>query len=261
MKIYANFRIWYVLDTPISFIYAVEWPAPLSGPLMSLRPARDMSLRRWLVVACFSSVKNHNVSGPHLFPSFTTCQKNPFATPMTFLQRAKKSLCNRSQFRTLFLPHRFIKIRPFHQRPVSIEFLTICRIPEFPKSEQNRKSCGNVRIWRKRAAVRRKNHSNLNKSFGMNMLNNRQISPKRNCSTLAIPWCFYKISRAFDGFSTSIIWQKYHHPELKHRPIFRLVSKLKARSSKVSFHWNVAKETFELWALSFRKCHPQLDWL
>ena len=34
---------------------------------MSLRPARDMSLGRWLLVACFSSVKNHNVSGPHLF--------------------------------------------------------------------------------------------------------------------------------------------------------------------------------------------------
>ena len=56
------------------------------------------------------------------------------------------------------------------------------------------------------------------------MLNNRQISPNRNCSTLAIPWCFYKISRAFDGFSTSIIWQKYHPPELKHRPIFTLVT-------------------------------------
>jgi len=75
-----------------------------------------------------------------------TRQKNPFATPRTVLQRAKKSLCNRSQFRTFFLQHRFIKIRPSHQRPVSIEVLTICRIPEFPKSEQNRKSCGNVRI-------------------------------------------------------------------------------------------------------------------
>ena len=96
-------------------------------------------------------------------------QKNPFATPRTVLQRAKKSLCNRSQFRTLFLPHKFIKIHPCHQRPVSIEFpsLTICRIPKFPRSEQNRKSCGNVGIGRKRAAVRRKNHSNLNKSFGM----------------------------------------------------------------------------------------------
>ena len=74
--------------------------------------------------------------GASFFPNFTTCQKNPFATPGTVLLRAKKSLCTRSRFRTLFLPHRFIKIRPSHQRPVSIEFLTICRIPEFPKSEQ-----------------------------------------------------------------------------------------------------------------------------
>jgi len=39
------------------------------------------------------------------------------------------------------------------------------------------------------------------------------------------------------------------------------VSKLKAQSSNFSFHWNVAKETFELWALSFRKWHPKWDWL
>ena len=36
---------------------------------------RSMSLGRWLLVACFSSVKNHNVSGPHLFPSVTTHAK------------------------------------------------------------------------------------------------------------------------------------------------------------------------------------------
>jgi len=40
--------------------------------------ARRMSLGRWLLVACFSSVKNHNVS------SFSKChytrQKNPFAS-------------------------------------------------------------------------------------------------------------------------------------------------------------------------------------
>ena len=65
-----------------------------------------------------------------------TRRKNPFTNPRKVLQRAKKSLCNRSQFRTLLLPHRFIKIRPSHKRPVSIEFLTICRIPEFPKSEK-----------------------------------------------------------------------------------------------------------------------------
>ena len=59
------------------------------------------------------------------------------------------------------------------------------------------------------------------------MLNNRQILRNRNCSTLAIPWCFYKISRAFDGFSTSIICQKDHPSQLKHRPIFRLLSHTK----------------------------------
>jgi len=76
------------------------WSATFSWPLMSLWPARDMRLGRWLLVACFSSVKNHNVSGSHLFPSFTTCQKNPCATPRTVLQRAKKSLWDRSQFRS-----------------------------------------------------------------------------------------------------------------------------------------------------------------
>ena len=48
------------------------WAATFSWPLMSLRSARDVSLGRWLLVACFWSVKNHNISGPHLFPSFTT---------------------------------------------------------------------------------------------------------------------------------------------------------------------------------------------
>jgi len=75
MKINANFRIWYVLDTPISFISTVEWPAPLSGQLMSFQPVLSTSLGRWLLIACFSSVKNHNVLGPHLFPSFTTHAK------------------------------------------------------------------------------------------------------------------------------------------------------------------------------------------
>ena len=39
------------------------WTATFSGPLMSLRPARDMSLGRWLLVACFSSVKNTTFRG------------------------------------------------------------------------------------------------------------------------------------------------------------------------------------------------------
>ena len=45
-----------------------------------------------------------------------------------------------------------------------------------------------------------------------------------------------------------------------HTPTFpNAVSKLDAQSSNVSFHRNVAKETFELWALSFQKWHPRWD--
>ena len=55
---------------------------------MSLRPARDMSLGRWLLVACFSSVKNHNVSGPHLFPSFTTWSTHAKKIPLPPLGRS-----------------------------------------------------------------------------------------------------------------------------------------------------------------------------
>jgi hypothetical protein len=90
MKIYANFRISYVLDTPISFISAVDWADTLSGPLMSLRPARNMSLGRWLLVAYFSSVKNHNVSGPHLFPSVTTHAKKSLCLPKDSPTPSKK---------------------------------------------------------------------------------------------------------------------------------------------------------------------------
>ena len=73
----AGYKL-YILETMTCSFHSRKystpfgWAATFSGMLMSLRPARDMSLGRWLLVACFSSVKNHNVSGPHLFPSFTT---------------------------------------------------------------------------------------------------------------------------------------------------------------------------------------------
>jgi len=44
---------------------------------MSLRPARDMSLGRWLLVACFSSVKNHNVCASSFSKFHRTRQKIP----------------------------------------------------------------------------------------------------------------------------------------------------------------------------------------
>ena len=62
-------------------------------------------------------------------------QKNQFATG----RNSERSFYHTDLFR--------------YQRLVSIEFLTICGIPKFPKPEQYRKSCGNVRIWRKRATV------------------------------------------------------------------------------------------------------------
>jgi len=46
------------------------WPATFSWPLMSLRTRPKTSAWRWLLIACFFSVKNHNVLGPHVFPSF-----------------------------------------------------------------------------------------------------------------------------------------------------------------------------------------------
>jgi len=116
----------------MEFHLCVRGRNTLSGPPMLLRPAQNMSLGRWLLVACFSRLKNHNVSGPHLFSSVTNTPKKSLCLPRTVLHRTKKSLCNRSQFRTLFLPHRFIKIRPSHQRPVSIEFLTIFGFQDSP---------------------------------------------------------------------------------------------------------------------------------
>jgi len=61
----------------ISWKYSAPFgrSATFSWPLMSLRTRPKTSAWRWLLIACFSSVKNHNVSGPHLFPSFNTHAK------------------------------------------------------------------------------------------------------------------------------------------------------------------------------------------
>ena len=65
----------------LSCISVVDWTDTLSGPLMLLRPPRNMRLRRWLLVTCFSCVKNHNVLGPHLFANFTTHTKKISVPP------------------------------------------------------------------------------------------------------------------------------------------------------------------------------------
>ena len=65
------------MDSHFFFAAGVAWTSP-----------SYMSLGRWLLVACFSSVKNHNVSGPHLFSSVTTHAKKSLTT------HAKKSTTN-----------------------------------------------------------------------------------------------------------------------------------------------------------------------
>jgi len=52
-------------------------------------------------------------------------------------------------------------------------------VSEFPRIDQNRKSCGNVRNWRKRDAVRRNSHGNLKKSFGMNLSEETPENPQK----------------------------------------------------------------------------------
>jgi len=49
-----------------------------------------MSLGRWLLVIHFSSVKNHNVLGPHLFPRFTTHAKKIPLPPLGRFYSEKK---------------------------------------------------------------------------------------------------------------------------------------------------------------------------
>jgi len=112
----------------ILYFLVLTKPAPAWVPVKASFSPSDTIVTLYRHQSTNRFVSLDDICGKY-WSIFTTCQKNPFATLRTVLQRAKKSLCNGSQFWTLFLPHRFIKIRPSHQRPVSIEFLTICWIP------------------------------------------------------------------------------------------------------------------------------------
>ena len=104
----------------------------------------------WLSVGCKGRAKiaveiraersraEQSGAAKNIFPSFTTCRKNSFANPRSVLQRAKKSLCNKSQFRTFFLTHRFIKIRPSHFSPFG--GCLIINISISPMSDPSRRS-------------------------------------------------------------------------------------------------------------------------
>ena len=51
--------------------------------------------------------------------------------------------------------------------------------------------------------------------------------------------------------TTMVGWKCFVQPIPFGLKFSKALSKLKAQSSKPSFYWNLAKETFELWALSF----------
>jgi len=72
---------------------------------------------------------------------------------------------------------------------------------------------------------------------------------KHNCTRVNIPHTLYWIY--FTSKYSGLIIEA-HESIVQPIPLWvtfsNVVSKLKAQSSNVSFHWNVTKETFELWA-------------
>jgi len=89
--------------------------------------------------------------------------------------------------------------------------------------------------------------------------NELQIKSKRDVQT----WLIHVWQKWFLLRHAHLMWRIQPIPSGV--TLSKALSKLKAQSSNVSFHWNVAKKTFELWALSFelwnsiRKCHPKWD--
>ena len=92
---------------------------------------------RWLLVSCFSSVKNHNVLGPHLFPSFTT-HATTLATPGQGTA-SKKITLQWVAIPNVVLTTQIYQDSSFPSTTRHHWISEIYRIPEFFKSEQNRK--------------------------------------------------------------------------------------------------------------------------
>jgi len=102
------------------FLLCVRLPRHSMRPADVASTARSMSLGRWLFVACFSSVKNHNVSGPHRFPSVTTprgTRKKKFRHTwgvgwLDFSQKpsfsSRKSICTTDRFVVLNFSQLFL---------------------------------------------------------------------------------------------------------------------------------------------------------
>ena len=156
-------------------------------------------------------IKSQRFGASSLPKFYYALQKNPFATPRTVLQWPslfKNSfVIGRNSARCSYHADLFDSCLPWL---VIIEYLTICwyapefqNFPELIEIEKgwrsllifplvflqttlslwNRKSCRNVRIWRKRAAVRRNSHWNLKKSFGIKVSLKPQLILQ-----VRIPW-------------------------------------------------------------------------
>ena len=108
----------------------------------------------------------------YLFPSFTThSQKIPLLPlGLSYAEQKNTFKIHRNSARCSYHTDlsRFVPL-------VSIEYLTMCwpgyaQNSEFPQLiDPKQTSCRNVRIWRKRTAVRRKCRGHLKKCFGMKM--------------------------------------------------------------------------------------------
>jgi len=132
-------------------------------------------------------IKSQRFGTSSFLKFYYTLPQNPFATPRTVLHRAFSgpSHCLKIPLHLFLIPHvvlttQIYQIRPSrHWVPSALnvsQFGRYAQIPEFPRIDWNRKSCGNVRSLRKRVAVRWKSHGNLKRSFGMNI-------------SVSIEWC------------------------------------------------------------------------
>ena len=80
-EVLSGFKL-YILETMTCSWHAqnysmpIGWTATFVWPRMLFWTIPIRSVGSWLLEACFSWEKNHNVSGPHLFQIFTTHSKN-----------------------------------------------------------------------------------------------------------------------------------------------------------------------------------------
>ena len=144
-------------------------PFLIAADVAPTRPQKE----RWKVAfrsMFFMGIKSQGLGASSFSKFYYTLQKKSFPAPRTVLYRAKKSLYDRSQFRTSVLPHRFIKIGPFRQNSISHNLLDMPRFQNFPERIQKEKVAETCEFDGKEPLfVERTKAIRVNKSFGMRM--------------------------------------------------------------------------------------------